>query len=67
MKQSGMKQFSDDDWDVPYTKPVAKPKPTAPTSGTSLADQLRAQYSGNWNISGIDRAQELAGCYKLRV
>jgi len=27
----------------------------------SLADQLRAQWGGDWNISGIDRANELAG------
>jgi hypothetical protein len=30
---------------------------------TDLANQIRQQYGGNWNVQGVDRANELAGIF----
>ena len=50
-----MKMMGGDQSRAPTSSPVA------PSGMAGLADQLRAQWGGDWNISGIDRAQELAG------
>lgn len=40
--------------------------PSSSPAAPNLADQLRAQWAGDWNISGIDRAQELSGILQGR-
>ena len=64
-----------------YAPPAANPyaptgAPAGPTSvsgidtqspaGPNLAQQLRDQWGGNWNISGVDRADELARVLQSR-